>query len=216
MLLNATRPATVNDTKTTMANIETQAIAKWILIQQRTNNDVAFNRSFAEYAAGFGLLTRGNFYIGNERLSQLTTSANRCSLHIELLSVNGDWYSAEYFMFTVSGSSSGYSITVDGFSGDLNDALGALYGSKFVTYDSCDEAGLSVVNSGWWYETACAQSHYRPRANLNAPFGRPSPSTVRWVPEPPSSTGSNNNGNFIIQETRMMIRLELSFGEQML
>lgn len=58
-----------------------------LLIQQNINGTNFFNRSWAEFKVGFND-TRGNYWLGNELLSQLTQS-DRYKLRFDLQAVNG-------------------------------------------------------------------------------------------------------------------------------
>lgn len=210
----SSNPGTNNEVK-----VQSLLIARWLLIQQRISNDLDFNRSWTEYAKGFGSPQK-NFYLGNEPVSQLTDTRPH-SLRIELL-IGGAWYSGEYWRFSVSSGASGYSLSVSGFSGDLKDALSPQNGKMFRTYDApiigCETFPLS---SGWWLEMptppcSSKQPPFNPIANLNAPFGPPSPVTIHWSavdPDPgpgptpgpgpgPSSGGPSN----CIEQSRMLIR----------
>jgi len=57
-----------------------------LLVQQNVNGSDFFNRSWVEYKVGFND-TRGNYWLGNELLHQLTTSG-RYKLRFDLQSRN--------------------------------------------------------------------------------------------------------------------------------
>jgi len=77
-----------------------------LLIQQKVDRPKSdfFNRSWDEFKVGFND-TSGNYWIGNELLSQLTLSGRyklRFGLHAY---PNNSWYYAEYSAFIVYGES---------------------------------------------------------------------------------------------------------------
>jgi len=71
-----------------------------LLIQQNVNGSNFFNRSWAKFKVGFND-SRGNYWLGNDLLSQLTLSG-RYKLKFDLQSRdNSNWYYAEYSTFIV-------------------------------------------------------------------------------------------------------------------
>jgi len=136
-----------------------------LLVQQNINGSNIFNRSWAEYKVGFND-TRGNFWLGNDLLHQLTASG-RYKLRFDAQKTNGSWYYAEYSSFVVSNEASNYRMQVSGFSGDAGNAIepvepGFLYsdGAMFSTYDrDNDQASggncATHDGGGFWYK-ACS------------------------------------------------------------
>jgi len=106
------------------------------MIQQNTNNgSVLFNRSWAEYKVGFND-SRGNYWIGNDLLSQLTlTGRYKLRFDLQSRSNNSNWYFAEYSTFIVLTESSNYRLHVSGHSGNARDALRKQNGQMFTTFD---------------------------------------------------------------------------------
>ena len=84
-----------------------------VLVQQNVDGSDFFNRSWEEFKVGFNS-TYGNYWIGNERLSQLTLSGPY-KLRFELQLRNSSWYWAEYSRFTVHGESRNYMLHVSGY-----------------------------------------------------------------------------------------------------
>jgi len=132
-----------------------------LLIQQNINGSSFFNRSWAEYKAGFND-TAGNYWIGNDRLSQLTLSG-RYKLRFELQLHNLSWYWPEYSTFVVSDESHNYTLQVSGYSGlSRGDALAYNNGAMFTTYDRDNDPwtggpaynnNCAVYNGGgFWYK----------------------------------------------------------------
>ena len=129
------------------------------MIQQNTNNgSELFNRSWAEFKVGFSD-SRGNYWLGNDLLSQLTLTG-RYKLKIDLQSRrNGsNWYSAEYSTFIVHPESSNYRLNVSGYSGNAGrDALSYHNGMKFATFDRDNDQSsprncAAYWGGGWWYK----------------------------------------------------------------
>ena len=126
-----------------------------VLIQQNVDGSNFFNRSWDEFKIGFDS-TNGNYWIGNDRLSQLTLSGPY-KLRFDLQLSNHSWYWAEYSRFTVLGESSNYTIQVSGYSGNAGDALAYQNGMMFTTYDRDNDRWNNERNS---YNTAnCAVYH---------------------------------------------------------
>ena len=133
-----------------------------MLVQQNINGSNFFNRSWAEYKAGFND-SNGNYWIGNDRLSQLTLT-DRYTLRVELQQRDLSWYWAEYSYFTVLGESHNYTLLVSGYSGNADDALSYHHGMMFTTYDRdndpWNDKGFDTDNNcavyhggGFWYKT---------------------------------------------------------------
>ena len=89
------------------------AICVPVLVQQNVDGSNAFNRSWAEYKVGFND-TSGNYWLGNDLLSQLTLNSH-LRLRFELqLRTNFSWYWAEYSSFAVLGERYNYRLIVSG------------------------------------------------------------------------------------------------------
>jgi hypothetical protein len=128
-----------------------------LLIQQNVDGSNLFNRTWAEFKAGFGDPS-GNYWLGNEQLHQLTKD-NEYKLHFDLQSYNtGLWYVAEYSTFTVASEADNYRLNVTGFSGNAsNNALGYQNGMMFSTKDrdNDDMSGshcAEVKGYGFWHK----------------------------------------------------------------
>jgi len=145
-----------------------------LLVQQNVDGSTFFNRSWAEFKVGFND-TRGNYWLGNELLHQLT-SDRRYKLRFDLQAVNGSWYYAEYSRFVVSDEASKYMMQVFSYSGNAGDAFIFHDRMMFTTYDRDNDLfnGISVYNTsncavhdygGFWHRD-CA------RASVNTLRGR--------------------------------------------
>jgi len=143
-----------------------------LLVLQNINGSSVFNGSWAEYKVGFNDM-RGNFWLGNDLLHQLTASG-RYKLRFDLQATNGSWYYAEYSSFVVSSEASNYRMQVTGYSGNAGDTGGDggfLYhdGMMFSTYDRDNDQWSSNcaadIGGGFWYKS-CS------RARVNYGRGR--------------------------------------------
>ena len=142
-----------------------------MLVQQNIDGSDFFNRSWEEFKVGFND-TRGNYWLGNELLHQLTYNG-QYNLRFDLQSLNYSWYYAEYSSFVVFSEEENYKMQVSGYTGNVGDRLGFLYhdGTMFSTYDRDNDPWIhapaynnncAVFNGGgFWYSTcsrACVNS----------------------------------------------------------
>jgi len=131
-----------------------------LFIQQNTNNGSnVFNRSWAEYKVGFND-SKGNYWLGNELIHQLTMINGYHKLRIELRTRAGGWVSYEYTMIRVLPEMYNYLLIVAGFSAPSSwDAFGYSGGSNtmmFSTYDRDNDRWSSGncaahYGGGFWY-----------------------------------------------------------------
>ena len=182
----------------------------WLVVYQRIDGSVNFNRSWTEYRNGFGDTVNGSFWLGNEAIYQLTNAAGNasCRLRFELLTnASQMWYSVEYAQFHVDNESRSYAIHVAGYSGDAGDAINALPGTTsyqngayFSTYDHLPPNYSPVMlmcaasfGGGWWYN-GCGRTY------LTATYGTKS---YYWgtLTAPPIPSAKN-----MLMATRMMIK----------
>ena len=135
-----------------------------LLIQQNINGSDFFNRSWAEFKVGFND-SIGNYWLGNELLSQLTVN-HRYKLKFDLQSRSNtsNWYWAEYSTFRVLPETYNYELVVYGYSGNAGrDSLSYHNGMMFTTYDRDNDpwsgnCALHVRGGGFWYKT-CAHCY---------------------------------------------------------
>ena len=128
-----------------------------LLIQQRYHMS-GFKRSWNEYKRGFGD-TRGNFWIGNDMLSYLTTNDNY-TLRFDLQSRStGNWYYAEYSTFVVLPEAHNYKLQVAEYSSNAGyDSLKYHNGQMFSTYDRDNDPSkrhnfAAYFSGGFWYNS---------------------------------------------------------------
>ena len=131
-----------------------------ILIQQNVDGSNFFNRSWAEFKVGFSD-NRGNYWLGNDLLSQLTENG-RYKLRFDLRTTAGYWYWAEYSTFTVMNETYNYQLQVSGYLGNLWNALAYQNGMKFTTYDRDNDLYINAASNnncavynggGFWYKS---------------------------------------------------------------
>ena len=82
------------------------------MIQQHNIDSSDVNRSWAEFKVGFSD-SRGNYWLGNDLLSQLTlTGRYKLRFDLQSRSNTSNWYYAEYSSFVVLSESSNYTLQV--------------------------------------------------------------------------------------------------------
>ena len=163
-----------------------------MLIQQNVDGSDFFNRSWAEFKVGFND-SNGNYWLGNELLSQLTLN-NRYKLKFDLQSRSNfsNWYHAEYSTFRVLTETSNYELVVAGYSGNAgNDALSHQNGMMFSTYDRDNDlwSGVNCAvrhGGGFWYKSChwCAVNAARSRGTffwIGLPGGQFLQSSRMWL-----------------------------------
>ncbi|NXU52096.1 FIBA protein, partial [Turnix velox] len=162
----------------------------WLLIQQRMDGSVNFNRTWQDYKRGFGSVDaqgHGELWLGNENIHLLTQ--NETLLRVELEDWDGNAVYAEYIV-QVGSEAEGYPLAVSSYEGSAGDALiagwleeGSEYTShaqmRFSTFDRdqdrWEESCAEVYGGGWWYNSCQAANlngiyylggHYDPRYNV--------------------------------------------------
>lgn len=144
----------------------------WTLLQRRQDGSVSFNRTWAQYRAGFGELDGGEFWLGNNMIHLLTRDRDMM-LRVELEDFDGVMEYAEYAHFKVASERLRYRLTVGGYSGTAGDALrfSKSYDHNnrpFTTPDRDNDRYPSgncgaYYSSGWWFDACMA-------ANLNGRY----------------------------------------------
>lgn len=138
-------------------------------MQQNLDGSGFFKRTWAEYKAGFGAES-GNYWIGNERLHQLTSGGDyKLKVYVQSLSTSM-WYSEEFSTFIVGDEASNYVLTsVGSFSGtagpgDLED-LGGMGNVPFSTWDQDAYGCVNNVQrsngGGGWFDGNCDYGMYQ-------------------------------------------------------
>lgn len=132
----------------------------WLVIQQRLDGSVDFNRCWDEYRNGFGTIGRGSeFWLGLEQIHQITASGDY-ELAVELKDESGLYGFARYSQFRLAGETERYRISALGqYSGTIGDKLSQHRDLPFSTRDrDHDQSRTSCAeyySGGWWYKS-CA------------------------------------------------------------
>ncbi|XP_022802649.1 ficolin-2-like [Stylophora pistillata] len=153
----------------------------WTVFQRRMDGSVDFYVDWESYKNGFGNL-KGEFWLGNDYLHRLTTSANML-FRIDMEDYEGDRRFAKYTTFSVAGESDNYRVTIDGYRGTAGDSLLSkikpIKNMQFTTKDRDNDvnsnANCAVNNKGGWWYNGCHN------ANPNGMFpGGSSGQGVTW------------------------------------
>ncbi|KAL1404775.1 hypothetical protein pipiens_005232 [Culex pipiens pipiens] len=132
----------------------------WLVIQQRLDGSVDFNRYWDDYRNGFGTIGRGSeFWLGLEQIHQITANGDY-ELAVELKGESGLYGFARYSQFRLAGETERYRISALGqYSGTIGDKLSQHRDLPFSTRDrDHDQSGTSCAeyySGGWWYKS-CA------------------------------------------------------------
>uniref|UniRef100_A0A1I8PEH7 Fibrinogen C-terminal domain-containing protein n=1 Tax=Stomoxys calcitrans TaxID=35570 RepID=A0A1I8PEH7_STOCA len=140
----------------------------WTTIQRRQDGSVDFYRNWTEYKTGFGDAPHGEFFVGLQKLHELTSQKPH-----ELLIVLKDWDNdtryAIYDTFVIGSEQEQYSLKDLGeYRGNAGDALEYYKGSKFSTLDVDNDEDentncAKLFKGGWWFKSCCL-------SDLNGPY----------------------------------------------
>lgn len=152
----------------------------YLVFQRRKDGSEDFERTWKEYAEGFGNVN-GEFWLGNEALYVLTNTF-KYKLRIDLEDFDGQKRYAEYSSFRIASSTDNYRLNVSGYSGDAGDSLSSHSGYEFSTIDADHDvyapSCAKEFHGAWWYN-ACHSS------NLNGRYLRGNHTSyadgVEWV-----------------------------------
>ncbi|XP_031158497.1 fibrinogen beta chain [Sander lucioperca] len=155
----------------------------WLLIQNRLDGSVDFGRRWDEYRRGFGNIafdagkghceTPGEYWLGNDRISQVT-KMGPTEVLIEMQDWTGAKVHAQYRQFTIQSETSNYVLAVEGYTGNagngflegsselfgVNRTMTIHNGMMFSTYDRDNDNWIPGDPSkqcaredggGWWY-----------------------------------------------------------------
>ena len=128
----------------------------WLVLQRRKDGSENFERTWREYANGFGNLN-GEFWIGNEALYVLTNSF-RYRLRFDLEDFQGQRRYAEYSYFRVASSADNYRLSVSGYSGNAGDSFSVQNSLQFSTKDADHDTWSTgscaqTFRGAWWYHS---------------------------------------------------------------
>ena len=90
------------------------SVNNWIVMQQRVSASVNFSQSWVNYRNGFGQYD-GNFWLGNQKIFQLTGAGAWTLRVVMLLSFNHGWYSVEYDSFSVGSEGTVFSLICNSY-----------------------------------------------------------------------------------------------------
>ena len=135
----------------------------WTVFQRRKDGSVDFYRNWVDYEEGFGDLN-GEFWLGLSKIHRLTQDGTDYTLRVDLEDFENVKRYAKYSTFNIGDSTTDYTITLGGYSGDAGDSMtsltssgyGSVNGRKFTTKDrdNAQSGGgnCAVIFSGaWWY-----------------------------------------------------------------
>ncbi|XP_024134141.1 angiopoietin-related protein 3 [Oryzias melastigma] len=135
------------------------------VIQRRLDGSVDFDESWDKYEKGFGDLEK-DFWLGLQKIHSLTQQRSYI-LRMDLEDWREEKHWAEY-RFVLGSPSTGYTLHVSNFSGDLQDAMTNLNGMKFSTKDGSNnnqrDSSCARNNTGGWWQSPCCES------NLNGKY----------------------------------------------
>ena len=126
----------------------------WTVFQRRKDGSVDFFLNWTDYEEGFGDLN-GEFWLGLSKIHRLTQDGTDYTLRVDLEDFENEIRYAKYSTFNIGDTTTDYTITVGGYSGDAGDSLVYHNGMKFSTKDRDND--ISVINcavpisGAWWY-----------------------------------------------------------------
>ena len=137
----------------------------WTVFQRRIDGSVDFFRDWEHYKQGFGNL-QNEFWLGNENIFTLTLQGlypRGNELRIDMMNAKMIKNSVKYAHFHITNAATKYTLFVNGYTGNLADALKPHNRQKFSTFDS-DNDSHSTINcasllfGSWWF-IDCHTSH---------------------------------------------------------
>ncbi|XP_061390030.1 angiopoietin-2-like [Musca vetustissima] len=113
-----------------------EILRNWTTIVRRMDGSVNFYRNWRSYKMGFGNPPHGEYFIGLERLHELTTAVPNIELKVILRDWQGEDRYALYDGFQIGNEAEKYRLKVLGkYSGTAGDSLAYHKGMKFTTFD---------------------------------------------------------------------------------
>ncbi len=115
------------------------------------NGQSDFNLPYASYMSGFGSVSAGEFWLGNQALYYIT--AQRVyNLRIDLWDSDGNYRYAEFKHVSVLDSIAGFQIEFEEFLGGTAGDGGLQSGATFYARDVDNLGGCGAeLGGGWWY-----------------------------------------------------------------
>lgn len=181
----------------------------WIVFQRRFNGKLDFNRVWEEYKWGFGD-TKGEYWLGNEYVSELT-SANNQEFFISATSFSNETNQCHYEEVFVHNEENGYELTFGAFRSipttdgsfsnvGLSKDQHSMYRMKFTTNDKDNdlhEKNCAIYfSNGWWYDRCFSE-------NFNGPYQQNGTVVKQWHGV---IWGDWKTMNKSLKSTKMMLR----------
>ncbi|XP_059223814.1 ficolin-2 isoform X2 [Stomoxys calcitrans] len=130
---------------------------EWTTILRRQDGSVDFYRNWTEYKNGFGNPPNGEFFIGLDRLHELTSQGPPQELTVVLRDWKNEERYANYSLFKIDNEAAKYKILALGnYDGNAGNAMAYHMGQAFSTFDQ-DNDGMNSANcakrwhGAWWY-----------------------------------------------------------------
>ena len=144
---------------------------EWTVFQRRFDGSINFYHGWDDYQYGFGnLQTDGEFWLGLDKLHQMTQSGNWV-LRVDLEDFNNATAYALYESFQIGDVASNYTLSFGSYSGTAGDSLSWCNNMQFSTHDRDNDAWdrncADYRQAAWWYRH-CGYS------NLNGRYLGPS------------------------------------------
>ncbi|GFR96974.1 angiopoietin-related protein 1 [Elysia marginata] len=157
----------------------------WIIIQRRVTGTINFNRNWADYRQGFGLVVE-DYWLGNDNIHTITSSGTY-ELRVEV-QYKGRKAFAHYASFSIADESDNYRLRIGAYDGTAGDSLAYHNGHEFSTVDRDNDKGNTVncaeIHGGGWWFAHCDKS------NLNGNWGIEDDTGVEWHAFTSSDTAS--------------------------
>jgi len=136
-----------------------------VLMMKKIDNSNSFDRTWDEFKAGFGNTISGNYWLGNDRIHQLTKDGGYMLL-VDIKSKKGFGplarFWSDYARFIVGSEATNYQVLIDGGYGKAGDPIGDINGTQFTTNDRDNDGNptgnCAVAHSGgfWYNSNDCA------------------------------------------------------------
>uniref|UniRef100_A0A182S5Z9 Fibrinogen C-terminal domain-containing protein n=1 Tax=Anopheles maculatus TaxID=74869 RepID=A0A182S5Z9_9DIPT len=134
----------------------------YTVIQNRQDGSTDFYRGYSDYRSGFGTFDGGDYWLGLDRIHNITASGDY-ELFIQLEDFENNVTYARYENFAIGAGNNFYPITkMNGYSGSAGDSYGSVVGVLFSAYDldlDNSESNCAVSNGGAWWYTDCGLSN---------------------------------------------------------
>ncbi|XP_072049126.1 microfibril-associated glycoprotein 4-like [Amphiura filiformis] len=171
----------------------------WMVFQRRLYGSVNFNRTWQEYANGFGT-PEGDWWLGNDALANITNAFN-FELRVDLSDWEGNDVHVTYKSFKTTGPK--YTMSLGQYSipkSTTGDSLGYADTRDFSTFDMDNDNSINncmeKYGGGWWANNCF-------NCNLNGNYHNssdlPDSKGIVWA--------SWKDINYALKKTEMKIRM---------